>query len=186
MKYDTTKIKGLKLSNDSFLLITVVLQSLPMRLTWFISIFSLTISMLLFFPNRHWCGLRPICATESSVQFLSGCKSDLITQQQGVLLVSILAPLLFVFYSTNYSTQLYADDTIVYTSKTSVLQPQQFCTLTLKLFKPGYQLTNYCLVGQKTYSMLFSVKTNLELKSFAIAWIFSPSESRKIFTLHWL
>lgn len=161
MKYDTTKIKGLKLSNDSFLLITVVLQSLPMRLTWFISIFSLTISMLLFFPNRHWCGLSPICATESSVQFLSGCKSDLITQQQGVLLVSILAPLLFVFYSTNYSTQLYADDTIVYTSKTSVLQPQQFCTLTLKLFKPGYQLTNYCLVGQKTYSMLFSVKTNL-------------------------
>ena len=72
-----------------------------------------------YFHNRKQCVV------------LQGCKSVFFVQQRGVPQGSTLGPLLFSIFindlpliCSNTSVQLYADDTVLYTSKSNISQTQ--------------------------------------------------------------
>ncbi len=99
---------------------------------------------------------------------LRGCKSDLLTQQRGVPQGSTLGPLLFSIFTNDLLpcyAQLYADDTIIYTSKPSTSQIQEALQSDFNTLQTWLLVNKLMLNKLKTSSMLFGVRQNLNSKS---------------------
>ena len=103
---------------------------------------------------------------------LKGCMSDFFVQEKGVPQGSTLGPLLFsVFINdlpsicSNTAAQLYADDTVIYTSKSNILQIQNALQLDFDAVQNWLSSNRLLLNKTKSYSMVFGTKHNLKSKS---------------------
>ena len=103
---------------------------------------------------------------------IQGSKSDLFVQQKGVPQGSMLGPLLFSIFindlpliCSNSSVQLYADDTVIYTSEPHLLQIQTALQSDFNNLQ-SWLLSNKLLLNKSTfYIMVFGTRHNLKSKS---------------------
>lgn len=93
---------------------------------------------------------------------LHGKDSDLLLQQKALPQASTIGPRLFSSYINNLKSnfskccvQLYADDTVIYTSKPDLAQKQSSVRLILTSYKTGYHIINYCRVKQVVHYKLW-------------------------------
>jgi len=112
---------------------------------------------------------------------LHGKKSNLLIQQRGVPQGSTLGPLLFSIYVNNLPSifnnccaQLYADDTVLYTSKHDLPQIQACLQYDFKILQDWLLYNKLLLNKTKTYLMIFG--TRQKLKSETNACIITCSD----------
>ena len=120
----------------------------------------------------YFSGLILIFIIESNVLFFRDVSLIFFVQQRGVPQGSTLGPLLFSIFindlpviCSNTSVQLYADDTVLYTSKSNIAQIQNALQLDFDIVQNWLSSNRLLLNKTKSYSMVFGTKHNLKTKS---------------------
>ena len=103
---------------------------------------------------------------------LQGHKSDFFSQRRGVPQGSILGPLLFLIFindlplcCSNSSVQLYADDTVIYSSQSRLLDAQTALQLDFDALQNWLSSNKLLLNKTKSYTMVFGTRQSLKSKS---------------------
>ena len=100
---------------------------------------------------------------------INGEHSDLVVQERGVPQGSTLGPLLFLIFIndlpsilTNSQTQLYADDTVIYTSKATLDELQTTLQTEFTLLEDWLLQNKLILNKNKSVTMIFGTKSKLK------------------------